>query len=57
MTLILMGRNIVIGYNAEPTLRFGIKRERMGRGGFVAVGLWPFLIGYSSRTAYGERWS
>lgn len=57
--MILFGHNIVVGYNAEPTMRpFGWHRERIGpKGGFVAVGCWPLLVAVSSRTPVGERWS
>ncbi len=39
----LFRRRIIIGYNSEPTLRFGIHRERS----FTAYGLWPIIIGIS----------
>lgn len=56
--MILLGRKIVAGYNAEPTLRFGVRRERVGpRGSFTAIGLWPLLVGVSGRTPVGTRWS
>lgn len=37
----LFGRRIIVGYNAEKTLRFGKKQEK----GFMAYGIWPLLIG------------
>ena len=37
----VLGRRIIIGYNAEKTLRYGKKRES----GFTAYGFWPLLIG------------
>src|SRR5262245_18807157 len=39
------GWMLVIGYNAEPSLRFGVHRER-GPHSFVAVGLWPLLFAF-----------
>lgn len=41
----LFGRRIILGYNAERTLRFGIHRERS----FTAVGCWPLLVGIGRR--------
>jgi hypothetical protein len=46
MTFFVRGRKVVIGYNAEPTLRFGIHREYY----FTAYGCWPLLIGV------GRKW-
>ena len=37
----LFGRRIIVGYNEERTLRFGIHREPL----FTAIGVWPLLIG------------
>lgn len=37
----LFGRRIIIGWNNEPTLRFGRHEER----NFIAYGCWPLLIG------------
>jgi hypothetical protein len=37
----IRNRLVVIGYNSEPTLRFGRKREQL----FTAYGVWPLLIG------------
>lgn len=55
--MILFGRKIVAGYNAEPRLRFGVRHERIGpKGSFTAIGLWPLLIGVSGRKPSGERW-
>ena len=34
-------RKVVIGWNNEKTLRYGIHRERT----FTAIGFWPILIG------------
>lgn len=37
----LFGRSVLIGWNGEKTLRYGIHRERL----FTAIGVWPLLIG------------
>jgi len=37
----LLGRRIIVGYNAERTLRYGKREEH----GFTAYGVWPLLIG------------
>jgi hypothetical protein len=34
-------RRVIVGWNAEPTLRFGRRRERL----FTAYGLGPLLVG------------
>lgn len=54
--MILLGWKVVAGYNDEPLLRFGVHRERMGKGGFVAVGCWPLLIGFSWCRPDGSKW-
>lgn len=41
----LFGRRIIIGYNTEKTLRFGVHKEV----GFTAVGIWPLIIGVETR--------
>lgn len=47
----LFGRKVVVGWNGEKTLRFGIHRERW----FTAIGLWPLLIGIQRKVAHGKR--
>lgn len=57
--MILFGRNIIVAYNGEPTLRpFGVHREKIGpRGGFTAVGCWPLLMAVSGHMPNGQRWT
>lgn len=53
----LLGFKVVVGWNAEPSLRFGVRRQRIGpAGSFTAVGVWPLLVGVSGRRPNGERW-
>lgn len=47
----IRGRLVVVGYNAEPTLRFGIREERS----FVAYGCWPLLIGVGKHHKVSRR--
>ncbi len=42
----ILGRKIIVGYNAEKTLRYGIHRERA----FTAVGAWPLIIAISTKS-------
>ena len=37
----VLGRRIIVGWNNEPTLRFGVHREWA----FTAIGVWPLLVG------------
>jgi hypothetical protein len=41
----IFDRRIVIGYNKEKTLRYGIHREYW----FTAIGFWPLLIGIGKK--------
>jgi hypothetical protein len=41
----IFGRRIIVGWNGEPTLRFGIHRELL----FTAIGVWPLLIGIGKK--------
>lgn len=45
----LLGYRIIIGWNNEPTLRYGYHREPVGAPGryFSALGVWPLLIGWA----------
>jgi len=44
-------RRVIIGYNAEKTLRLGFHRERF----FYAVGIWPLLIGIERKGVGGFK--
>ena len=41
----IFNRKIVIGYNQEKTLRYGIHKEW----NFTAIGCWPLLIGIGKK--------
>ncbi len=41
----IFDRRIIIGYNTEKTLRYGIHHEHW----FTAIGCWPLIIGIGKR--------
>lgn len=47
----LFGRLVIVGWNGERTLRFGVHHEfgPLHRRGFTAIGVWPLLIGIERR--------
>lgn len=47
----IFGRRVIVGWNNEPTLRFGIHRERW----FTAIGIWPLLIGIQTPPVYRTK--
>ena len=41
----IFGHRIIIGYNTEKTLRYGVHKEHI----FTAIGFWPLLIGIGKK--------
>lgn len=46
----LFGRRIIVGYNSEKTLRYGIHREHL----FTAIGFWPIIVGIGRKQFYAS---
>jgi hypothetical protein len=46
MDFIIFNRRIIIGWNSEKTLKFGIYKEYS----FTAIGLWPIIIGIGRKS-------